>query len=437
MTDSKRLLLFAYFYPPLGGPAVQRPCKTVKYLTELGWQVDVVTIRDIVYHSADPSLLEECRHHRLFRTASLDPMYLLHLAKKTLKLDTESLYFGTASDKKSRWRKLFLIDHKIGWVPFAVKAGISALLTNRYCAVMVTCGPFSSVLAAERVAKMGKLPLVIDYRDLWSLNNTFDQPQGMSFRLLQRLESRFMNRADLVLTATDFMKRMLLQKFGQNLETKLLPVFNGWDEADFKGLQKRRQTDGIIRIAYLGTLYGDRPLAAFYEAVHQTAQKPTKPRFEIHLVGNFYPETHQEAAASPLAGSIVFIGQQPHRTALQMMLDADILLLVIGKKASNWILTGKLFEYLRTGNPILTLADPGSEAAGILQDCGHVPPCPIDDVDAIKTGLKHILKALRTGTDTYQIPQKYERGRQIRKLHERLLNLPETGRAKKRRQVSV
>lgn len=437
MTDPQRLLLFAYFYPPLGGPAVQRPCKTVKYLTELGWQVDVVTIRDIVYHSTDHSLLEECRHHKVFRTASCDPMYLLHLAKKILKLDTDSLYFSTASDRKSRLRKLFPIDHKIGWVPFAIKAGVSALRTNRYSAVMVTCGPFSSILAAERVARLGKLPLIIDYRDLWTLNNTFDHPGGFRFKLLQSLENRMLNRSDLVLTATDFMKRMLLQRFGQNLETKILPVFNGWDEADFKGLQRQRQTEGIIRIAYIGTLYGDRPLKAFYEAVQQTMKTPAKPRFEIYLVGNFYPETHQEAEASPLADSIVFIGQQPHRTAIQMMLDADVLLLVIGKAASNWILTGKLFEYLRTGNPILTLADPGSEAAGILQDGGHVPPCPIDDVNSIKTGLKHILKAIRTGTNTNQIPQKYERGRQIRNLHDRLLNIPESDRAIKRRQVSV
>ena len=54
----KRLLLIAYFYPPLGGPGVQRPAKSVKYLNKLDVSTDVITVKDIVFHSTDNNLLK-------------------------------------------------------------------------------------------------------------------------------------------------------------------------------------------------------------------------------------------------------------------------------------------------------------------------------------------------------------------------------------------
>ncbi|MBM4399643.1 MAG: hypothetical protein FJ041_04865, partial [Candidatus Cloacimonetes bacterium] len=97
VSKAKRLLLIAYFYPPLGGPAVQRPCKTVKYLTQLGWEVDVITVRDILYHSLDESLLNECRAHKVIRTASFDLMYLINSIRRLISVQTDNLYFKTSS----------------------------------------------------------------------------------------------------------------------------------------------------------------------------------------------------------------------------------------------------------------------------------------------------------------------------------------------------
>ena len=177
----------------------------------------------------------ECTAHKIIRTASLDPMYLLNKLKNLLHLNTDKLYFQTKSTQKETIKKLFPIDDKIGWLPFAIQAGKQALLTNRYDAVMVTCGPFSSALAAQRIAKLGKIPFILDYRDLWTLNNTTYQPSGLFYKLLQKLEQNACRSADLVLTATEFMKQALQDRFGKHLEAKLLTFYNGWDEADFDG----------------------------------------------------------------------------------------------------------------------------------------------------------------------------------------------------------
>jgi glycosyltransferase involved in cell wall biosynthesis len=421
---TRRLLLFAYFYPPLGGPAVQRPCKTVKYLAELGWKTDLITTKDIIYHSTDDSLLAECSHTKVFRTPSFDPMYLLAFLKKLLGLNTGKLYFRTSSSSKSRIKKLFPIDDKIGWLPFALQAGRQALLTNRYDAVLVTCGPFSSALAARKTARLGKIPFVIDYRDHWTLNNTTAQPHGIFFQFLQHLESRILRSADLVLTATDFMKQDLVNRFGQNLSERTMTCFNGWDEADFTGKSRLRQPDGKITISYIGTLYGDRPLAYFLSALHQIMMDNPDKSVELQMVGNFYPETHHEIEQSGIADKVVFIPQQKHSEAIQMMLDSDILLLVIGDDKNRWILTGKLFEYLRSQRPILALTSPDSEAAQILRSSGHNSICDISDTQSIRTQLQHLLDLLDAGVPDYKIPNAYERSRQVENLNAALLKLP-------------
>jgi glycosyltransferase involved in cell wall biosynthesis len=420
------LLLFAYFYPPLGGPAVQRPCKTVKYLSDLGWEVDVITTAGIVYHSSDETLLKECHHRKVIRTFSLDPMFLLGRLRKLLRLNTDKLYFGTRSTHKGLIKNLFPIDDKIGWCPFALKAGRQALLTNRYEVVMVTSGPFSSALAARKVAKAGKIPFIIDYRDHWTLNNTTDQPKGVLFRVLQLLESNILRSADLILTATSHMKQDLADRFGQSLEEKILPYYNGWDEADFAGRQRQRQPDGKIVISYIGTLYGDRPLSFFLKALHQVTSEKPELNVELRMIGNFYPETHQQAEQSGIAEKVVFIKQQTHSDAIQMMLDSDILLLVIGDEKNKWILTGKLFEYLRCQRPILALASSDSEAAQILNSCNQNAICSIDDTTSIKACLLHLFDLYKTGLPEYSIPDEYERSRQVRNLNAALARLLES-----------
>ncbi len=414
------MLLFAYFYPPLGGPAVQRPCKTVKYLARQGWQTDVITVGDIVYHSRDKSLPDECRHSKVFRTPSLDPMYLLNKLRSLLHLNTDRIYFGTSSSRKRKLKHFFPIDDKIGWALFAYRAGKKALLANRYLAVMVTCGPFSSILAARRIAKLGGLPLILDYRDHWTLSNIAVQPKGVVYRLLQRLEKKCLQSAGLILTATGRMKQDLIREFGAELEGRIMPFFNGWDEEDFIGKTRQRTADGRIRICYIGAFYGQRSLTPLLEAFRQVSAGLPDAGLEFWFIGNFYPETHREAQACGAADRITFIGQQPHAQAIQLMLDADILVLVIGGSEYNWVLSGKLFEYLRTRQPILALIAPDSEAAEILSACGHRDICPIDDANAIRTCLEQLISKHRSGQTSFTIPIQYERGQQVRNLAERL-----------------
>jgi hypothetical protein len=160
--------MFAYFYPPLGGPGVQRPVKLIKYLSRNNWKTDVVTVKDIMFHSSDDQLAAEDMAETVIRTGSLDPMSFLGKIKKGS--DRTKVYFGTPEKYKKIIRNLFPIDDKIGWLPYAKKAGRQLLKTKRYDAIMATMGPYTSGLAAYKLSRQYKIPLIIDYRDHWTMN---------------------------------------------------------------------------------------------------------------------------------------------------------------------------------------------------------------------------------------------------------------------------
>ncbi len=76
----KRLLLLAYFFPPLGGGGCQRTLKLVRYLEPNGWASTVVTVQDSDYWIVDPTLLEEVPTScEVLRVSALTPQRLLRL----------------------------------------------------------------------------------------------------------------------------------------------------------------------------------------------------------------------------------------------------------------------------------------------------------------------------------------------------------------------
>ncbi len=419
MTD-KNLLLISYFYPPLGGPAVQRPCKTVKYLSRLGWKVDVITVREILYHSRDESLLSEGRARRIFRTSSLDPMFVINKLRTILRSEFNKLYFNTRTQSKTLVRRLFFIDDKIGWLPFVLYTGLKALRQSHYKVILVSCGPFSSALGGYLLSRLARIPLILDYRDHWTLNPIHTTHKGFGLRYLSFLEKHLLRKSHLVLTATAMMRSELIHEFTLSPD-RVIPVYNGWDEEDFIGMERKRKANHKIRISYLGTLYQNRTLSKFLKAVSDIGRQFPEYDLDIYMIGNFYRETLEEINNSGIAERICIIPQVEHRQAIQYMLDSDILLLVIGDRTTKSVLTGKIFEYLRVQKPVLALTPQDGEAAELLRLCGHTAICDIHDTPEIERNLLDILKA--KSANEFLIPKEYERSVQVEKLASQLESL--------------
>jgi len=423
-----RILYLSYFFPPLGGPASIRNAKTVKYLQELGATVDVITVTDIEYNTYDASLEAETGSAKIFRAASWDLMSLLKKLSSKGKVNSQEIYFRSPENLKRILRGIHPIDDKIGWVYPAWKMGKDLLKQNIYDLIYVSCGPFSSALAAYYLAKSSGIPFVIDYRDYWTLLSDYERDITFLHKYLaQHWEKRILSSASLIVTATKGIGRDLCKQFGSWLQNKMLTVYNGWDERDFAGTKELnpvvRDHEKPFTIAYFGVIYARRSLKHLLEAMHQLMKENRIPAgITLDLYGNYYPETISQIETSGIAASVRIHTPLPHREALIAMQKADLLLLLINSSSPYGTLTSKIFEYLRSTRPILALAPAQGEAAELLNACGHEYICAMESTSAIADTIE-LAWQQKDNPRAFTNPAEFERSHQLKSLYQRLETL--------------
>ena len=409
----KRLLLIAYFYPPLGGPGVQRPAKLVKYLDKFGVSTDVITVKDIVFHSTDNKLLKEDKAHQIIRTSSFDLMSIL---KKITKPKTnKAVYFKTPEKYKKIIRNVFPIDDKIGWLPFVLKAGEKLFKKNNYDAVMATMGPYTSGIAAYKLAKKHKLPLIIDYRDHWTLN-----PYITFFSKLHKMHSRkwekkILQFALVITVVSKTMRDDLTAEFGSELRSKIKVVYNGWDADDFSNFVIWKNEK--LSIKYIGNFYGHRSLKYLIEALELLLSRgQLSDALLFEFTGNYYAETVDYIVNSKVAHLIKTNTQIEHKEAIKSLMNCDALLLFIASHKGKGVLTGKLFEYLRSGKDILAMVPPEGEAAEILRQNKHNLICEMEDVEKIAENFLKLIKVINKKNKEHKNNFEYSRENQTQEF---------------------
>ncbi len=173
----KRLLFVTYYFPPSGGPGVQRSLKFVKYLPEFGWKVTVLTVdpADAAYPDLDPGLEAEIpTGTAVIRTRARDP-YAAYAKMMGVNKGTVvgvgflSKHQTGFREKLARWIRanLFLPDARVGWTSFAKKAALDEVAAGDYHALLSTGPPHSAHLIAQAVKRETGLPWLLDLRDAW------------------------------------------------------------------------------------------------------------------------------------------------------------------------------------------------------------------------------------------------------------------------------
>ncbi|MDD3563047.1 MAG: glycosyltransferase [Candidatus Cloacimonetes bacterium] len=417
-----KILYISYFYPPLGGPAVLRNLKTVRYLTEAGAQITVLTVDEIEYAYSDPDLSKLCREEQLIRTPSWDPMALLRKAFGKHKAASQSVYKNSPESLKLIIRRLYPIDEKIGWLPHLLSQGRKVLRDSEIDLIFVSCGPFSSAIGAYKLAEEFNKALVVDYRDYWTLLSDYDlMGNALNRQLSRSWEKKILHRANLVVSATQGIADALAQSFDATLPERTFLLYNGHDEQDYSDLPVARPSSDFYTLSYFGNIYARRSLKYLYQAIAELDQQMLIPQnLRVQLYGNFNREVYQEIESSPIKNKISIMPGLSHQEALIKMQEADALILIINSSSPKGTLTSKVFEYLRLKRPILALVPQHGEAAALLRECGIDSICPMESVSAIKLCLSKMIE------DRYQeltLPSaldKYERKQQVTELYQRL-----------------
>lgn len=393
------MLVVAYYFPPMGLSGVQRIAKLVKYLPQAGWEPTVLTVEPGGYFAYDDSLAREMRDIgiRIVRTASIDPTRLFGRAQ-TVALPSEDRRQRLA--RMSQW--VFVPDNKVGWLPFAWRAGHALLQSTRFDAILSTAPPYTAHLVGALLARTFDVPLLLDYRDDWVGNPRHTYPTRIHRRLNAALEGWTMRRAAGAMTINEPIRQSL------RLRSPRTPVHfvpQGYDPADFSLVHSKpaprasESENPVMRWVYSGVFYDAQTPDFFLRALARFLATCPGARAEVQarFVGLVPAASQALARDLGLAGVVHYTGYLSHEEAVGEVQAADALWMTIGRRpGAEGISTSKLFEYFGARKPILALVPEGA-ARDALRPHGAARVVPPDDVSAIARALEAWHAAWKSG----------------------------------------
>jgi glycosyltransferase involved in cell wall biosynthesis len=330
---SRKVLVIAYFFPPLGGAGVQRVLKFVKYLPERGFDPVVLTTRSSDYPARDMSLLADVPQGTPI-TRVPDPSLM-----RRARVGFDHLGF-------LRLRALAgWPDEAAAWIPAALVAARRIVKRHRPDVVFSSSPPFSAHLVAWLTARAAGLPWVADFRDEFTANPRAEWRTDLVQRLNLGVERHVVSSAARVVTAADYFV------MPGATPSRRLTITNGVDPEDVGGLHAT-QPSPRFRVSYVGTLYGDLDLAPVTSALRNLVAGGTiePSQCELRIVGNMWLRDPPHPGDIPLVAT----GYVSHEQALAEMRDATVLLFYV--PSSSPAPSGKIFEYLASERPILCVA---------------------------------------------------------------------------------
>lgn len=397
---TRRVLVVAYYFPPMGLSGVQRIAKFVKYLPRHGWQPTVLTVEPRGYFAYDDTLLQEVRDAgvSVVRTPSWDPTRLFR-GQHTVSLPQETVRQRLAS--LSQW--VFVPDNKIGWWWPALREGLRLHEAAPFDAVLSTAPPYTAHLIGAAFERLTGCPLVLDFRDDWLGNPRHLYPTRLHRQAHAFLERWVLRRSRRVLTINPYIQQRLQQSANHLVPSPSIRVVpQGYDPSDFLRASRPAPRDDTERfeLLYTGVFYDVQRPDTLLRGIAQFVQR--RPEARTHLRARFIgltpPSMAELVAHLGLSPIVETTGYLDHQRTVRAQLQADVLWLTIGHRpGAACISTGKLYEYIGASKPILGLVPPG-DAADTLRAYGASQIVDPDDVDGCSRAVERWYDAWRNNT---------------------------------------
>lgn len=372
MKAKERVLIVTYYWPPAGGPGVQRWLKFATYLSNFGIEPIVYIPENPTYPIIDEHLVKEVPNH--IKVISQPISEPAKWTKKIFKKKTKELQSGIIAKEKSSLEKLLLYiranfyipDARVNWVQPSVEY-LSAYCQEHHIKKIITTGPPHSMhmIGMQLQEKIG-VNWLADFRDPWTDIHYFkDLP--LSKRALAKhkaLELEVLQKADKISVTSQPTKALLAKLTDKPIEV----ITNGYDEAL---LPTNVELIKKFSIAHLGSLLTKRnPLKLWKVLASLLEEIPSlKSNLELHFAGVVSPEVKLSLEEYNLSEYVIDHGYLSHEKAIELQHKHQILLLLeMDKEETKVILPGKLFEYLAARRPILALGPKDGAVEQIIEE---------------------------------------------------------------------
>ena len=372
-----KVLLVTMYFPPAGGGGVQRSLKLAQYLPALGIETHVLAPDDPKWVHRDPELRVPTQAW-IHRARYIGP----RARKPAEELRAAEGFERALVQAQVTARRLLLPDASVTWNLTAIPAAIRIVRREGIDAVITTSPPPSVHFVGAAVQRATGVRWIADLRDPLVANQqrrddtTAARARQAANEKVARLVVR---RADAVTCVSD---AIAAEVRGLDVRATVRVISNGCDFDDFAGVEYRPAAR--FRITHTGSFFGKRDPRPFLQAFHD-AELDAVARF----VGDFRSSDREWAASLDLGDRLELVDYLPHTESLRVQRDSEALLLLIPDAGGRGkgVLSGKVFEYIAAGRPILAVVPPDGAAAELIRETGSGVVVAPDDVDGIRAAL--------------------------------------------------
>jgi len=369
----KKVLFITYFWPPSGKASLHWPLKMIKYLPDFEWEPTVLTVNEDTFYQKDETLLKEISPRlKVIKTGTIEPFNiyrkLLGKRKDEPLVASESMSQTKKSfnHQLSLWIRMniFVPDARAGWFFPCVKEGKKLLSKNKADTIISIGPPHTAHLLGRRLGSIFKIPHIPVFIDPWAdivYYKDFNRSR-LTQSLDKYMETNVINKAKEIVFITETMKKDYIKKY-PGIRDKSHVLYWGYNEDDFSEIEKKisgYETDEEL-ITHAGNLYDYNNPVLFWEYLKSEISNGRN--IKIKFIGTISPKINEMLQKTGISKNVEYLGFLPYSEMLEELLKSDILLMMVNEKRH---VPGKLFEYLRTGKPIIAFGNDNEEVKKIL-----------------------------------------------------------------------
>ncbi|GLB49470.1 glycosyltransferase family protein [Neptunitalea lumnitzerae] len=368
----QKVLIITYYWPPAGGPGVQRWLKFVKYFRYFDIEPIVYIPENPTYPMTDTTFVKDVPEDiTIIKGAIFEPYAFANVFSKN---KTKTISSGIISTKKQSvtekvllWIRgnLFIPDARKFWVKPSVTY-LSEYIKENHIETIVTTGPPHSVhlIGMQLKEKIG-VKWLADFRDPWTSIGYHSKLKltKKSQRKHKELESKVLNNASAI-SVTSFTTK---DEFSKLTNTPIAVITNGYDNEKVKN----NKLNNNFTLSHIGSLLSGRNPKVLWSILKELCDTidSFKNDLEITLAGKVSEEIIDSITKFGLTDNVVLKGYLSHEDALILQRESQVLLLLeINSEETKGIIPGKLFEYIISKRPILAIGPEEWDAARIISN---------------------------------------------------------------------
>ena len=392
------MLIISYYWPPSGGPGVQRWLKFVKYLPEFNIEPILFIPKNANYPLLDKSLSDDVNKDLkviqfpiteisgfLPRFKFLNSVRSGNISKPHNQSLLQKIIFFIRGN-------LFIPDMKIFWKSSSVNFLSDYLPKNNIDTIITTGPPHSVHLIGLELKRKLNINWISDFRDPWVKLNYLNRFHLLPFSRKSHisLRNKVLINSNAVIVTSERLKDLF-----SNITSNIYKITNGFDY-----IIKENNLDNKFSISHIGSLYPERNPKFLWDSLEELFEGSFKKDLQINFIGNTSEKIKKELSRRKFHNHVRFYDYVDYNRALELMCSSQALLMIeVNDEESSYAIPGKLFDYLNSKRPIISIGPNISEVSEILNNTNSGRFFNYHDKRNLKLYINQLYKSYKNGTN--------------------------------------